>query len=195
VDIVMLLTDPWNAWGNNRQWVVDRLTEIKCSQECLDKGGCNDGEAWTIFNREYEIPNLKHQGYWRGVWCPQGLLCPNGRTKTAAFHAYRQLFEKTYNFSNVEDAGGLAEVRLFRISAPQNGQDVYVAWRPNGARRVFKKANLTGFINNGDTAVQIVTITPFVTRTYENGEPIYSVPMQVPVSEVPLSLTPLLIEK
>jgi len=139
--------------------------------------------SWGL---DYTCSGDEGQGYWQGPWAAMDQVAPCD-VKKPAYYTFKLVREKLRDFEigNVKDLS-IGSVRIFEFKTP-NGK-VYVAWDSDGDDQ-YASTNLTSIYNGN------VKVTYIVTEIDENNNPIQKDSETRHTSNIPISITPIFIEK
>lgn len=119
--------------------------------------------------------------YWNGPWTVMALMTYD-RQKKPAYFAFQLMVQKLNGFTRVQDLS-FGTIRLFSFEI--NEKPVYVAWSEEGEGTF----DLSAILGNA-----ALTITPIVTQSASDGQPLIVQPFQTSSLTVPIGTTPVFIE-
>ncbi len=122
-------------------------------------------------------------GYWDGPWKGMSLMDPDEHYKKPSYFNYKMMREKVADFTSCRDLSQGAS-RVFAFSTPRG--DVYIAWNPATDTTV----DLSAGFGSGN-----VKVTPVVTELDAQRNPVYPAVRTVSARAVPLTITPVFVEK
>ncbi|MHC1604514.1 MAG: hypothetical protein ACXQTP_00880 [Candidatus Methanofastidiosia archaeon] len=137
-----------------------------------------------VERQRWGLGSSGERGYWQGPWKVMGLLDQSGNRKPA-YYTFKLMREKLRDFISVNDLS-IGDIKIYEFILKDT--KIYVAWNRNGGSD-YEITDLSDTIGKGNYVISyIVTEIVGDVPVIKDSE-IYS------SAEIPLSITPVFIEK
>jgi hypothetical protein len=160
----------WGTFKENAEFVV-KLHAISAAKGV-------ERQHWGLGGVKGE------NAYWDGPWCGMGLLDWYDDHRKPSYYAFRHMVETLDGFTACEDVS-FADVRAFRFW--KDSEPIFVLWNQSETETPI---DASGVLGEGD-----VLVTRIVTELDGSLAPIVTPPRPHPSSALPLSLTPVFVER